>query len=316
MWWSRNLWWYEDMKFATFRVPDEPTDKLGASFVALITETETDAQGTEHATLGVQIPEFTDVGQLVTQPPEVRQQLAERALETTTKDPRQLLDVSQATYDTLIPYPAKVFCIGLNYRNHIKETGLELPDYPTVFTKFSQTLTSAEASIAIPAVDHRLDYEGELCVVIGTPGRNIPEDQALDHVAGYTISNDFSLRGYQGRTSEWTQGKFFEATTPIGPWLVTPDEFDPNARITTLVNGEVRQDDSVGDLVFTPANLISYLSEIITLSPGDLILTGTPGGVALAMKNDQGRRPWLVPGDEVETRIQGLGVQHNDIVSS
>ncbi|HIW47075.1 MAG TPA: fumarylacetoacetate hydrolase family protein [Candidatus Yaniella excrementigallinarum] len=302
------------MKIATFRLPHERPDKPGATFAAVITETATDATGTEYATHAVQLEGISDVGAYLTLPPEDRAIAVTTAISATNDGTAEILDVSHFTYDTLIPYPSKIFCIGLNYRNHILETGLELPDYPTVFAKYGQSLTAAFADIEVPEIDHRLDYEGELAVIIGAPGRNIPKSHADRHVAGYAVSNDISLRGLQGRTDEWMQGKIFEATTPVGPWMVTPDEFDSDAQLTTLVNGEVRQDDSVNDLVFGVAELIEYLSQLITLLPGDIILTGTPGGVALAMRDETGRRPWLKAGDVVETRISGLGAQRNAII--
>lgn len=237
----------------------------------------------------------------------------EAALAAAEEDPARVLDATQLEPATLVPFPTKVFCIGLNYRNHILETGQELPEYPAIFTKFAQTLTGASDPIEVPAEDHRLDWEGELCIVIGEPGRRIPEAEADQHIAGYAIANDVSVRGYQGRTTEWTQGKVWEETTPVGPWLVTPEEFTEGARITTRVNGQVMQDDSTGDLVFDARRLVSYISDLVTLLPGDLILTGTPAGVAVARKDEDGRRPWLKAGDVLETEIEGLGVQRNEI---
>ena len=302
------------MKLATFRIPDQRLDAPGATFAAAITEIATDDSGVEYATQAVMIEGMTDVGTYLTLPLNERQELVHTAIAAAQHDPTKVLDVSELTYETLIPYPSKVFCIGLNYRNHILETGLKLPEYPTVFAKYGQTLTGPNSDIEIPALDHRLDYEGELAVIISAPGKNIPATNAQNYIAGYAVSNDISLRGMQGRTDEWTQGKVFEATTPVGPWLVTPDEFKDNARLTTLVNGEIRQDDSIDDLVFKVDELIEYLSGIITLLPGDIILTGTPGGVALAMRDENGHRPWLKAGDVVETRIEGLGAQRNVIV--
>lgn len=302
------------MKLATFQHPDLPTSQPGGTFAAVITETTVDDAGAEVALTAVQIPQVRDVGELLAMPEEQQQKAIDDALGADETLAGPTLDVSQLNYATLVPFPTKVFCIGLNYRNHIVETGNEIPEYPTIFTKFGLSLTSATADIPHQEVDHRLDYEGELCVVVGTPGRNIAEEDAAEHIAGYAISNDVSLRGYQGRTPEWTQGKIFEGSTPVGPWLVTADEHQHDARLTTLVNGEVRQNDLVSDLVFSPAELVAYISKIVTLLPGDMILTGTPGGVALAMRNSEGRHPWLTPGDTVETRIEGLGAQHNTIV--
>lgn len=301
------------MKIATFRLPDARPDQPGATFAAVITETAIDDSGVEYATKGIELEGIADAGAYLTLPPQERTTLITAAVNAAEEDPSKVLEIGHFAYDTLIPYPSKIFCIGLNYRNHILETGLELPQYPTVFAKYGQTLTGPHAEISVPEVDHRLDYEGELAVIIGAPGKNIGRSNALRHVGGYAISNDISLRGYQGRTDEWMQGKIFEATTPVGPWLVSNDEFDRDAQLTTLVNGEVRQNDSVNDLVFGVEELIEYLSQMITLLPGDIILTGTPGGVALAMRDENNRRPWLKPGDVVETRIEGLGAQRNVI---
>ena len=302
------------MKIATFRLPQERPTEPGATFAAVIVQTGTDESGAEFATQAVRLPDITDVGAYLTLTPAKRQVIVQEALHAAQHDAQQIIDATSLRYETLIPYPSKVFCIGPNYRNHIAETGLELPDYPTVFAKYGQTLTSAFSEIAVPEVDHRMDYEGELAVIIGAPGKDITAANASDYIAGYAVSNDISLRGMQGRTDEWTQGKILEASTPVGPWMTTPEEFQSNAQLTTLVNGEIRQRDSVDDLVFGVGDLLEYLSTLITLLPGDIIMTGTPGGVALAMRDENGRRPWLKPGDVVETRIEGLGAQRNVIV--
>lgn len=214
---------------------------------------------------------------------------------------------AEADYAPLIPNPAKVYCIGLNYRNHIAEVGADEPEFPTVFAKFASTLCGANDTVEIPAEDYRMDYEGELAIVIGTAGRRISVEDAGEHIAGYAVSNDVSMRGFQGRTTEWLQGKAWDKSTPVGPWLVTSDEFSEGAKITTKVNGEVVQEDSTDDLVFSAAELVSYLSIINELQPGDLILTGTPAGVALGRRDENGRRPWLKAGDLLETSIDGLG---------
>lgn len=219
--------------------------------------------------------------------------------------------LSSASFATLVTSPSKVFCIGLNYRNHIVETGNEVPKFPTIFTKFADSLCGAQDEIEIPAEDHRIDWEGELAIVIGAGGRRLSEDSALDAIAGYAVSNDVSMRGYQGRTPEWTQGKCWDSATPVGPYLVSPDKFTEGARIETRVNGEVVQEDSTSDLVFSPAALVAYCSTLVRLRPGDLILTGTPAGVALGRRNAEGRHPWLKAGDVLETEIEGLGMQRN-----
>ena len=214
---------------------------------------------------------------------------------------------AEADYAPLIPNPSKVYCIGLNYKAHAAEVGKELPQYPAVFAKFASTLCGANDNIEIPVEDHRVDYEAELAVIIGKPGRRIGVEDAADHIAGYAVSSDISMRGYQGRTSEWLQGKVWDKTNPLGPWLVTPDELKADARITSVVNGETVQDSTIDDLIFSAADLVAYLSTMNELQPGDVILTGTPAGVALGRRNEHGRHPWLKDGDVLETSIEGLG---------
>jgi acylpyruvate hydrolase len=279
------------MKLATLRRPSNPTE----TFAAVVSGNET-----------AELSGYADVGAFLASPKAARDEAVASA---TPVGP-----LGGASFATLIPQPSKVFCIGLNYRNHILETGNELPEYPTIFTKFADSLTGANDDIEIPAEEHRIDWEGELAIVIGHGGRRISEADAPAAIAGYAVSNDISMRGWQSRTSEWTQGKCWEASTPVGPYLVTPDEYDDGATITTKVNGEVMQQDSTGDLVFGSAALVSYLSTMVTLRPGDLILTGTPAGVALGRRNEQGRHPWLKTGDVVETEIDGLGAQRNTFV--
>ncbi|MGJ9403442.1 fumarylacetoacetate hydrolase family protein [Arthrobacter sp. KK5.5] len=283
------------MRLATLRHPES-----GGTFAALI-----------DGSAAVEIEGFDDVGALLAAPAAERESALNAAKANGARH-----DAGAATFATLIPAPAKVFCIGLNYRNHIAETGNETPKFPTVFTKFAESLTGPTDEIEIPAEDHRIDWEGELAIVIGAAGRRIPEEDAERHIAGYAVSNDVSMRGWQGRTPEWTQGKCWEAASPVGPYLVTPDEFTPGARITTRVNGEVVQQDSTADLVFSPAALVAYLSTMVTLRPGDLILTGTPAGVALGRRNEHGRHPWLKAGDVLETEIEGLGAQRNVLVAA
>lgn len=213
----------------------------------------------------------------------------------------------EADYAPVIPNPAKVYCIGLNYKSHAAEVGAELPEYPTVFSKFASSLCGANDTVEIPAEDHRVDYEAELAIIIGKPGRRISVEDANEHIAGYAISNDVSMRGFQDRTSEWLQGKAWDKSTPLGPWLVTRDEFNPQARIGSSINGKSAQDSTVDDLIFNAAEIVSYLSIFNKLQPGDVILTGTPAGVAVGRRDEHGRHPWVKNGDVMETTIEGLG---------
>ena len=283
------------MKLATFRQPDSDAAYPGATFAAVITSVH--PEDPEVAVRAVALPDCRDVGEYLTATPEEQREMVEGALRAAQADRSLLLDTSGLVYDTLVPFPTKVFCVGLNYTNHIDETGLERPEHPTLFAKFPQSLTGALDPIEVPEEDHRVDYEGELCIVVGDPGRRIAVEDAPEHIAGYAVANDISMRGFQGRTSEWLQGKVWEASTPVGPWLVTPDEFPADARVLTHVNGELRQEDRVADVVFSPAELVSYASQLITLNPGDLILTGTPAGRAgTALARAIARIPRLSPG--------------------
>jgi len=216
-------------------------------------------------------------------------------------------------YATLIPRPEKVLCVGLNYRGHIEEMGRELPEHPTLFAKFARSLIGANDPVMLPAGSEKVDWEAELGVVIGAPVRHADADQARAAIAGYTVVNDVSARDFQNRTLQWLQGKMFEAATPVGPWLVVREDGDPapTGQISCTVDGEQMQCSDVGDLVFDAVTLVRYISSIITLVPGDLISTGTPGGVGAA------RRPprWLVAGSEMVTRIEGIGECRNLCVS-
>jgi len=210
-----------------------------------------------------------------------------------------------------VPSPGKIICAGLNYRAHIEEMGRPLPAYPTLFAKFADTLTGPYDDIETVAEDPQLDWEGELAVVIGKTAHRIGEEEAGAHIAGYAVANDISMRGWQNRTNEWLQGKIWARSTPLGPVLATPDELDvATAMLRTTVNGEIVQEHAIADLVFTPEQLVAYASTMIPLRPGDVILTGTPGGVGHA------RRPqrYLHEGDTVEVAIDGLGAATNRIV--
>jgi acylpyruvate hydrolase len=250
---------------------------------------------------GVLIDEVADVGALL-----AHQDW--RALAEQATGPQVPLD----DLNTLIPYPGKVVCVGLNYRAHILEMGRPLPEYPTLFAKFADALIGPSDQIEIPntAADN-VDWECELVVVVGDTIRGADIDEAAKAIAGYTIMNDITMRDWQFRTREWLQGKSFGNTTPVGPVMVTADEWQPGPSIRTVVDGEVVQEASTGDLVFDPAHLVSYISAMITLRPGDIIATGTPGGVGHARKPPR----YLAPGSRVQTTIDGIGTLDNICVA-
>lgn len=208
----------------------------------------------------------------------------------------------------------KILCVGLNYRDHAAESAMALPDFPTVFVRFRSGLVAHDAPLVRPKVSSQFDFEGELAAVIGKPGRAIPEAEALDHVAGYTIFNDGSIRDYQLRTPQWTMGKNFDGTGAVGPVFVTADELPPGGaglRLETRLNGETMQSASTNDLVFDVARLVSLLSVAMTLEPGDMIVTGTPSGVGFARKPPV----FMQPGDVCEVSIEGIGVLRNRVVA-
>ncbi len=218
-----------------------------------------------------------------------------------------------ADFAPLVIKPDKVICAGLNYRTHIMETGRELPEYPTLFAKFAETLMGANDDLAIPAVSEKVDWEVELAVVIGRPVYRAGKDEALAAIAGYATSNDVSMRDWQRRTLQWLAGKMFAGSTPVGPYLVTPDEVDHgrDLEIRCEVDGEVMQQARTSDLLFTPADIVAYASQAITLRPGDLLLTGTTGGVGDARKPPV----YLKPGQVLRTYVEGLGECVNHCVA-
>ncbi len=219
-------------------------------------------------------------------------------------------DVATADYAPVVTHPGKIICQGLNYRSHILEMGHELPTHPTLFAKFREALIGAHDDIALPADSQQVDWEAELALVIGTTIRRATADEAAAAIAGFTVANDVSMRDWQHRSLEWLQGKTWEHATPVGPWLVSPDEtggVDPDLAIRCEVDGVVRQDARTTDLVFSTVDLVAYASQFVTLEPGDLLLTGTPAGVG------HGMRPpvYLRPGQVVRTAIEGVGELHN-----
>jgi acylpyruvate hydrolase len=211
-------------------------------------------------------------------------------------------------YAPLVPRPDKIVCVGLNYRNHILETGREPPEYPTLFAKYSAALVGAHDEVRLPAVSDNVDWEAELAVVVGTRVRHATPERAADAIAGYSVLNDVSVRDWQYRSLQWLQGKTFEHCTPLGPWLVTSDESPgPSREITCEVEGELMQKADTADLVFDPATLVAYISTILTLVPGDVIATGTPGGVGAARTPPR----FLADGSLLITRIAGVGECRN-----
>lgn len=210
--------------------------------------------------------------------------------------------------------PGATVCVGLNYKKHVLEMGRQLPTVPTLFSKLPRALTDPEATIALPAASNMMDYEGELVIVIGDGGRDIPLDNAWSAVAGFTLLNDVTARDFQKRSLQWFAGKSWERSTPVGPVFVTLDELTNfgDREISTRVNGEERQRSPISDLIFDVPTLVSDLSQVIHLQPGDMIATGTPGGVGDAMKPPS----YLKSGDAVEISFDGIGTLRNRFVSA
>ena len=226
----------------------------------------------------------------------------------------ELVDEASLKFLPPVVRPSKIVCLGLNYRDHAEESGLGIPDFPVLFARFPSSLTGHGAPIIMPKVSDKLDWEAELAVVLSKGGKNISEADALDHVAGYSVFNDASIRDYQMRTPQWTAGKNFDDTGAFGPWLVTPDEVPAGAaglKIECRVNGQVMQSSHTGNLIFDVATTISLLSSFMTLEAGDLLVMGTPGGVGVA-RNPQ---VFMKVGDVCEVEIEGVGLLVNPIVA-
>ena len=225
-----------------------------------------------------------------------------------------ILPLSSVTLDAPVPRPGKVICIGLNYRDHAEESGMDIPELPLVFSKFSSCVVSPEAKVVLPPGAKEVDYEAEFGVVIGRTASRVKAEDAMDHVLGYCNVNDVSARDFQFADGQWQRGKSCETFCPAGPFLATADEIaDPHAlRIQFRMNGETLQDSSTNQLIFGIPELIAHLSGFITLEPGDLISTGTPPGVGFA------RKPpiYIQPGDVMEVEVEGLGVLRNPAVGA
>ncbi len=214
-------------------------------------------------------------------------------------------------YTPLVPRPSKIVCVGVNYAAHIREMGRDMPSFPTLFAKYPEALIGAGDDIVLPTASQAVDWEAELAVVLGAELRHANQEAAEAAIAGYTILNDVTARDWQFRTLQWLQGKTFEATTPLGPELVTPDEAGTGLDLSCAVDGETVQQANTADLVFGPAATIAYVSTILTLRPGDVISLGTPGGVGHARKPPR----YLQPGQVLTTAIAGLGECRNTCVA-
>ena len=224
-----------------------------------------------------------------------------------------VIDLTKITYLPPLENPGRIFCIGLNYVDHSVESGFAIPTYPAIFSRFSSSMVGHGEPIVRPKVSTQLDYEGELVAIIGKAGRYIEKDKALEHVAGYSICNDASIRDYQFKSAQWIIGKNFDNTGPFGPVFVTSDELPPGAsglKIQTRLNGMVVQDATTSSLIFDVATLVSLLSEAVCLQPGDVIVTGTPSGVGLARKPPL----FMKHGDICEVEIEGIGILSNLVV--
>jgi acylpyruvate hydrolase len=249
-------------------------------------------------TSAVAIEGFADVGALLADPT-----WSDIATTATGKE-FALSELAPEQWAPVVPHPTKIVCVGLNYANHIREMGRELPEFPTLFAKYPEALIGPFDPIVVPPyAAEAVDWEGELAIVIGRPAYRLSPEEAEGAIAGYSVLNDVTMRDYQYRTPEWFQGKTFANTTPFGPVLVTSDEFDLGGELKTEIGGDVLQTVATDDLVFGPAALISYISQIFTLNPGDVIASGTPGGVGHARKPPR----YLKAGEVLTTTIEGIG---------
>ncbi|MFT7474312.1 MAG: acylpyruvate hydrolase [Verrucomicrobiales bacterium] len=248
--------------------------------------------------------DFADVGEL----------LRADAMSSVASHEGERLDANSVEWAPIVTMPNKIICVGLNYADHIAETNSVAPSFPNYFAKYSDALIGANDDIHLPptSVSVKNDWEVELCIVIGSKTRYVSKENALDHVAGFTIMNDFSVRDWQKRSAQFLAGKTFEHASAVGPVMVTPDEIG-NGRgleVKTMVNGVVKQQSNTDHLVFGPAELVADLSNIITLLPGDLIATGTPSGVGAARTPPE----WLSEGDDLVMSIPGIGELRNHCI--
>ena len=234
-------------------------------------------------------------------------------LEQILSDADAAIPEAEIGYTPAVREPNKILCVGVNYRKHALESSLPVPEQPIYFAKFNNSLAGHCEDVVLPAMTQQGDYEVELVAVIGRRAHKLTATNALDHVFGYATGNDLSARELQKRSSQWLYGKAIDGFAPLGPYLVTADEVpDPqDLDLKSWVNGELRQDSNTKDMVFSVATLVSDLSQIMTLEPGDVIYTGTPEGVIMGMR----RTVWLQPGDEVACEVEGLGRLVNNLVA-
>jgi acylpyruvate hydrolase len=254
----------------------------------------------------IEIPDAADVGRLLGNPTWRERAAAADGVR------RRRSELAPTAWAPVVPRPGKIICVGLNYRNHILEMGRDLPEYPTLFAKYPEALIGPYDDLVLPAVapDH-VDWEAELAVIIGSRARNVDESAAGQAIAGYSVMNDVTMRDFQYRTPEWFQGKTFEGTAPFGPVLVTTDEFISGSLLRGVVDGETVQQAPTDDLVFGPEALVSYISSIVTLNPGDVIASGTPGGVGHARKPPR----YLASGSTLVTSVDGIGELRNRVIA-
>ena len=219
--------------------------------------------------------------------------------------------VEDPVFDTVVNHVGKLLCVGLNYKDHAKAIGAALPEYPVLFSKFNDALAADGDCVALPAWEHTYDYEAELVIVVGKECWGVSEEEAKDAIFGYTCGNDLSCRDSQMRSGQWLIGKTMPGFGPCGPYIVTADSFDPDEdhAVRSYVNGVLKQDGTTTDMIFTCAQIVSYASKYVCLQPGDLIYTGTPGGVALEGRG--GVQNWLKKGDVVDIEIAGIGTLRN-----
>lgn len=229
--------------------------------------------------------------------------------ESIFSDSSELMSEADLIIGPCVPRPSKIICIGLNYRRHAIESGMQLPEVPVAFTKYNNTLTDHDNDVPLGNEGEQFDYEVEMGVIIGKKCKNVLRADALNYVLGYCVANDLSCRDLQFKTSQWLLGKSLDNFLPLGKYIVTADEIDDpqNLQLTCTLNGELRQNSNTSDMIFSVAEIITFLSKYMTLEPGDLIITGTPEGVIMGMSE----KKWLRPGDLVKVEIEKLGYTEN-----